>query len=148
MHNAEVADIFYEIADILELQGVAFKPQAYRKAAVSIGSLEEPIETVEDFESIPGVGKAISKKIREVLETGTLDYLEKLKKELPEGVDQLLQLPEVGPKTAYLLAEQNITSIEELEKALEQHKLQKVKGFGPRTEEKLKKAIQLYTLSK
>lgn len=148
MHNAEVADIFYEIADILELQGVAFKPQAYRKAAVSIGSLEEPIETVEDFESIPGVGKAISKKIREVLETGTLDYLEKLKKELPEGVDQLLQLPEVGPKTAYLLAEQNITSIEELEKALEQHKLQKIKGFGPRTEEKLKKAIQLYTLSK
>ena len=148
MRNTEVADIFYEIADILEMQGVAFKPQAYRKAAVSIGSLERPIETVEDFESIPGVGKAISKKIREILETGTLDYLERLRKELPEGVDQLLQLPDIGPKTAYLLAEQHITSIEELRKALEQHTLQGIKGVGPKTEEKLKKAIKLYALKK
>ncbi len=148
MRNAEVAKIFYEIADILELQGVKFKPQAYRKAARSIESLEEDIETVKDLKSIPGVGEAIAKKIREVLETGKLQYLEKLRKEVPEGVEQLLELPEVGPKTANILASQGIASIEELEKALKQHRLQNVKGFGPKTEENLKRAIELYRFQK
>lgn len=148
MHNSEVARIFYEIADILELQGVKFKPQAYRKAARSIESLEEDIETIEDFTSIPGVGKAIAKKIAEILETGKLEYLENLKEETPEGLEELLRLPDIGPKTAQVLADQGITSIEVLKEALDQHRLQKVKGFGPGTEENLKRSIQLYTFQK
>jgi DNA polymerase (family 10) len=148
MRNSEVARFFYEVADILDLQGVKFKPQAYRKAARSIESLEEDLKTVKDFESIPGVGKAIAKKIAEILETGTLQYLEKLKKEIPEGIDQLLLLPEVGPKTAHFLVSQGINSIEELEKTLNQHKLRKMKGFGPKTEENLRRSIQLYRFRK
>lgn len=148
MHNLKVARIFYEIADILELQGVKFKPQAYRKAARSIESLEEDIETIEDFTSIPGVGKAIARKIAEILETGKLEYLENLKEETPEGLEELLRLPDIGPKTAHLLASQGITSIEALKEALDQHRLQKLKGFGPRTEENLKRSIQLYTFQK
>ncbi len=148
MRNLEVAQILYKIADILELQDVKFKPQAYRRAARSIESLEEDIETVRDLESIPGIGEAISKKIREILETGKLEYLEKLKKEIPEGLEQLIALPEIGPKTAQFLASQGITSIETLEKALEDHKLQKMKGFGPKTEENLRRSIQLYKFQK
>lgn len=148
MRNSEVAKILHEIADILELQGVKFKPQAYRKAARSIETLEEPIETIKDLKSIPGVGEAIAKKITEILETGKLQYLEKLRKEVRGGVEQLLLLPEVGPKTAQILASQGITSVEELEKALNQHKLQKMKGFGPKTEENLKRSIELYKFMK
>ena len=148
MRNQEVAKILHEIADILELQGVKFKPQAYRKAAQSIESLEEPIENMKDFDSIPGVGEAISKKITEILKTGKLEYLAKIKKEIPEGMGQLMQLPEIGPKTAKFLASQGITTVEELEKAVEDHSLQKMKGFGVKTEENLKRALQLYKFQK
>jgi DNA polymerase (family 10) len=148
MRNQEVAEILHEIADILELQGVKFKPQAYRKAAQSIESLEEPIETIKDFDSIPGVGEAIARKITEILETGKLEYLAKIKKEIPEGMGQLMRLPEIGPKTAKFLASQGITTVEELEKAVEDHSLQKMKGFGPKTEENLKRALQLYKFQK
>ena len=148
MRNREVAKIFYEIADILELQNVKFKPQAYRKAAHSIESLEEDIETVKDLKAIPGIGDALAKKISEILKTGRLQYLERLRREIPEGADQLMQLPEIGPKTAQFLASQGITSIEDLEKVLERHSLQKMKGFGPKMEGNLKRAIQLYKFSK
>ena len=148
MRNFEVAKILHEIADILELQGVKFKPQAYRKAARSIESLDVAIETIKDFRMIPGVGEAIAKKITEILDTGKLQYLEKLRKEVHGGVEQLLLLPEVGPKTAQVLASQGITSVEELEKALNQHKIRKMKGFGPKTEENLKRSMGLYKFMK
>lgn len=148
MRNAEVAKILNEIADILELQRVKFKPQAYRKAARSIETLEQPIETVHDLKAIPGVGDAIAKKISEILETGKLDYLEKLRKEIPQGMDQLMQLPAIGPKTAQVLASQGIHSVEDLEKALRENALQKMKGFGPKTVETLKRSIELHKSQK
>ncbi|MBU7014925.1 MAG: DNA polymerase/3'-5' exonuclease PolX [Theionarchaea archaeon] len=144
MDNSDVARILYEIADILERQGIKFKPQAYRKAARSIESLEESIETFDDYRVIPGVGEAIAKKIDEIVRTGRLEYLEKLKEETPDEYGELLQLPEIGPKTAQILARQGITSISALEKALERHTLRRVKGFGPKTESNLKRSIELH----
>ncbi len=148
MRNAEVAKILNEIADILELQRVKFKPQAYRKAARSVETLEQPVETVHDLKAIPGVGDAIAKKISEILKTGSLDYLEKLRKEIPQGMDQLMQLPAIGPKTAQVLASQGIHSVEDLEKALRENTLQKMKGFGPKTIETLKRSIELHKSQK
>lgn len=106
MENADVAAIFYEVADLLELQGVAFKPIAYRKAASSIEQLEEPIARVAEegrLREIPGVGESIVKKIEEVLKTGKLNYLETLRTEVPAGLKELVAVPEVGPKTAMIL---------------------------------------------
>lgn len=144
MENKQVAQIFYEIADILELQEVQFKPTAYRRAAQAIETLDRPLSAIEDFTSIHGVGTAIAKKIEEILNTGSLEYLETLKEEIPQGIQELLHLPDVGPKTANNLVQQGIHSIEELKKALQAHSLKEMKGFGPKTEENLARSIQLF----
>lgn len=146
MDNQEVAAFFYEIADLLELQGVAFKPVAYRKAAGSIEQLEEPIEEIAKegkLQDIPGVGESVAKKIEEILRTGKLAYLEKLRTEVPESLKELVSIPEVGPKTAMTLYKDlGIKNIEDLKKALMEHKLHTIKGFGEKTEERILQGIR------
>ena len=96
MDNSEVAAVLYEIADLLELQGIAFKPQAYRRAARNIEQLDIPLsQVVADgkLDDIPGVGEALSKKIQELLSTGELSYLDKLRSETPEGLVRMLDVP-------------------------------------------------------
>jgi len=147
MENADVARIFYEIADLLDLQGIAFKPIAYRKAASSIEQLEEPIQKIAEegkLKEIPGVGESIVKKIEEILKTGKLDYLEKLRTEVPRGLVALVSIPEVGPKTAMILyKELGITTVEQLKTALEEHKLRGLKGFGEKTEDRIMQGIKI-----
>ena len=146
MGNSDVARIFYEIADMLELQGVSFKPQAYRRAASAIEQLEIDIEdAVRDgrHKEIPGVGAAIAKKIEEIVETGRLSYLDKLKAELPPGLLDILTVPDVGPKTAMLLfRELGISSVADLKEAAESHRLRALKGFGARAEERILQGIR------
>ncbi|MDO8743269.1 MAG: hypothetical protein Q7J30_01785 [Candidatus Azambacteria bacterium] len=77
--NQKIAKIFYEMAELLEIKGVAFKPQAYRRAAKALESLVKDISL--DFEKIPGIGESISKKIKEFLKTGKIRDFEKLRKE-------------------------------------------------------------------
>jgi DNA polymerase (family 10) len=147
MKNEEVANLLYEIADILEIQDVKFKPQAYRRAAQNIESLGENIEDVHKkgkMRDIPGVGEAIAKKIGEFLDTGRLKYLEDLKKEVPEGLLILLSIPGLGPKKVSLLYnELGISRIEELKKACKTHKLEGIKGLGLKTEENILRGIEL-----
>src|SRR3989344_5602319 len=102
--NSHVAAILYEIADLLEIQDVQWKPQAYRKAAQTIESLPEDIAEVahqglKKLEELPGVGKNIAEKIEELVKKGKLGYLEKLKKQIPIDVGQLMQIEGLGPKT-------------------------------------------------
>ena len=134
MKNQEIATILYEIADILEMQGVQWKPKAYRRAAREIENLNIDIEEYyrkNKLEEISGVGKHIGGKIKEILETGKLKYFEKLKKQIPEGLDKLMQIPEIGPKTALRLnKELHIKNIEQLKKAIKENKLLKLRGFG------------------
>lgn len=147
MENSEVARKFYEIADYLELQGVAFKPQAYRRAAAAIADLERNIEEYHktgSLRDIPGIGEAIAEKIDELLKTGKLQYLEKLKAETPPGILQLLEIPDVGPKKAMILfKELGIQSVDDLKKAIFDHKLQGIKGFGAKTEERILQGIRV-----
>ncbi|UCE91372.1 MAG: DNA polymerase/3'-5' exonuclease PolX [Methanobacteriota archaeon] len=141
MGNPDVARIFYEVADLLELQGVSFKPQAYRRAAAAIEQLEVDIaDAVREgrHKEIPGVGAAIAKKIEEIVDTGRLAYLDELKSEVPAGLLEVLMIPDVGPKTAMQLhRELGISSVAELKEAVESHRLQSLKGFGAKTEERI-----------
>jgi len=141
MDNDGIAAIFYEVADILDLQGVAFKPNAYRRAARSIEELDEPISKLADegkLEEIPGVGESVAKKIQEVLKTGELAYLKKLRSQVPAGLLQLLNVPDLGPKKAMLLYnELGISDLEQLKRAGEEHKLRGLKGFGEKSEERI-----------
>jgi DNA polymerase (family 10) len=145
VQNSEVAKFFREIADILELQEDSFKPRAYRRASLSIEKLPEPLTDYAargELEAIPGVGEAIAKKIQEILNTGKLEYLEKLRTEVAPGLVELLQVPEVGPKTVRLLHDRlGITNIEQLREALAQNRLVGVPGFGARTLENLRRNL-------
>ncbi len=146
MDNDDVAAIFYEIADILELQGVAFKPQAYRKAARSIEALEEDLAKVareKRLKDLPGIGEAIAEKIEEILRTGGLSYLKTLRAQMPAGLLELLHVPDVGPKTAMLLhRELGVSSVSELKQAVLDHRLRGLKGFGEKSEERILHGIR------
>ena len=123
MNNGEVARVFQDISDLLELKGESlFKVRAYQKAVRSIEHL--PVELSQlmaegKLRDVPGIGEAIEKKITELLDTGHLKYYEELRAEFPEGVISLLQVPGVGPKTAMRLStELGVKSIEDLEQAI------------------------------
>lgn len=147
MKNQLIVKILNNIADILELQEVEFKPVAYRRAAQSIESLSEAIEDIYErgeLEEIPGVGKHIAEKIAEIIETGKLKYYEKLKKEIKVDVESLNEIPGLGPKKIKVLYKKlGIKDIADLEKVLKQHKVRELEGFGEKTEETLLHGIEL-----
>ncbi len=143
MRNQEIAEVFYEIADILEVLGeIQWKYLAYRKAARTIESLSENIGDILGKKKIPGVGKAIEEKITELLTTGKLKYLEDLKKEVPKIVVEMTEIENIGPKTAKLIYDTlKVETMADLEKAARSHRLLRVKGLGPKTEEAIIKGI-------
>ncbi len=146
MRNRDVSAVFYEIADILELQGVQFKPQAYRRAAAAIEQLDVEITSAVangSHREIPGVGAAIAKKIEELVRTGNLEYLEQLRAETPPGLLEIIRVPDIGPKTAAALQKElGISSLEELKEAALAGRVRQLKGFGERTEERILSGIR------
>ncbi len=148
MKNQNIVDTLYLIADLLDLKGeIFFKTRAYRIAAQAIESLEEDIEQFVNqgtLESIPGIGEALAKKITELVKTGNLAYLEKLKNEVPTGLIDLLGIPGLGPKkVATLYKNRGITNIQELREAASNGKLRTLDGFGEITERNILRGIQL-----
>jgi DNA polymerase (family 10) len=147
MNNKEIAKVFQDIADLLELKGEnPFKIRAYQRAARSIDHLPVEVERLaaEDrLRGIPGVGEAITKKITELVTTGKLGFYEKLKAEFPAGISTLLDIPGIGPKTAMLLTQElDIKSIDELEKAVLEGRITSLPGMGDKTAENLLHQIQ------
>jgi len=139
MKNSEVAKVFQDIADLLELKGEnVFKIRAYQKAARAIEhhprELKILIDDGEDLQSIPGVGEAIAKKATELITTGKLGYYENLKAEFPEGVTNLLAIPGIGPETANKLSsELGVNSADELERAINEGRVAKLFRLGEKT---------------
>lgn len=149
MKNVEIARIFGDIADILKIKDEnRFKIRAYERVAATIENLPMEVETfykTGQLDDIPGVGEAIAKKIAELIETGKLEYYEKLKTSIPSGVLELLNIPDVGPRKAKLFFEElGIDSVKKLEEAVHQHRLQNLPGMGEKAEENIKRGIQLY----
>ena len=147
MNNKEVAKVFQDIADLLELKGEnVFKIRAYQRVVRSIEHLPVEVEQLvaEDrLKGIPGVGEAITKKLTELVTTGRLDYYEKLKAEFPEGISNLLDIPGVGPKIAMLLSsELDIKSIDELEAAIVGGNVARLYRMGDKTTENILHQIQ------
>jgi DNA polymerase (family 10) len=148
MKNQFVADILYLVANLLDLKGeIFFKTRAYRIAAQTIEALDEDIEKLVNqgrIESIPGVGEALAKKITELVQTGKLEYLERLKKEVPTGLIDLLGIPGLGPKkVAALYKNLGITNTQELREAANKGELRTLEGFGEITERNILRGIQL-----
>ena len=128
MDNLKIADIFSDIAKILEIkQENRFRIRAYERAAENLRELSDDIQVLineERLMDLPGVGQDLSKKIKEIAATGKLKFYEELKKSIPAGLLDLLNIPSVGPKTAWFLYKKlNIKSIGDLEKAIENNKL-------------------------
>ncbi|MFZ6016063.1 MAG: DNA polymerase/3'-5' exonuclease PolX [Nitrospirota bacterium] len=147
MKNQEVAKIFNDIADLLEIKGEnPFRIRAYRRAAQNIEGLTKDVaETPKDeLIKVPGVGQDLAGKIEEYVKTGRLQFYEDLKKEVPEGLSALLSVPSLGPKTAKLLFERlKIKDIETLEQLAREHKLIGLPGIKEKTEENILKGIEM-----
>ena len=143
--NSEAAELFRGIADVLDVLGERFKPEAYRRAARSIESLTEELAQVAargELRTIPGVGDAIAEKIQEYLRTGRLEYFERLQKQVPPGVLALLRVPGLGPKTARRFwLELGVEGPGELTDAIQRGHLDGMKGFGPKKIEQVRLAL-------
>ena len=138
MKNSEIARVFQDIADLLELKGEnPFKIRAYQRVARAIEHLPLEVERLvakDRLREIPGVGEAITGKITELVTTGRLEYYEKLILEFPEGISALLSIPGIGPKTAMLLSQDmGVKTADELERALTSGKVALLPRMGEKT---------------
>jgi len=140
--------ILYEMAVLLEIKEVAFKPQAYERAAYSIESFGEDVAEIykkgglKALEDIPGVGQGIAERIEEYIKTGRIADYEKLKKEFPVDISGLMEIEGVGPKMVKkLYQELGIKNASELEMAAKAGKLEKLEGLGEKSEERILKSI-------
>ena len=137
--NGDLARIFHEIGDILELKGeLVFKTVAYHRAADAIGS--SPIAVMPAYRSgkppqIPGVGKAISDKLQELATTGHMAYYDRLRAEIPPSLVELLRIPGLGPKTVRQFnTDLGIENVDDLREAAESGRLRGLRGMSTKTE--------------
>jgi len=144
--NRAIAQVLGEIADLLEIKGEnAFKIRAYRTAADTINAWADGVSRLDDrqLRELPGIGKDIATKIRELVDTGTLQFHQQLLQEFPSTILDLLRLQGVGPKTVALLySSLQIRSVEELAAAAREGRLRAIKGMGAKKESQILKAIE------
>ena len=148
MINKELAKIFYQIAEFLELEGEKFKSQAYEKVALMLETMSQDVKEIyekggkEALKEIKGVGESIAEKIEEYIKTGKIKYYEDFKKKLPFNLDELTKVEGLGPKRAKVLYEKlGIKNLKDLEEAVKKHKIRGLFGFGEKTERNILQAI-------
>lgn len=147
VHNADIAEVLYEVADLLEIEGEnPFRVRAYREAARTAEnhprSLAEMVEEGEDLTRLPGIGEDLAGKIREIVETGTLRQAEELRKQVAPGLRPLLGVPGLGPRRVRELHRRlGITSAKELEEAAREGRVRRLPGFGEKTERNILEAL-------
>jgi DNA polymerase (family 10) len=145
--NKEIAALFEEIADILELNGEnRFRINAYRRGAQSLTGIARDIEDVASDDAlgeIPGIGKDLAAKITEYLETGVITYLEELRENTPRVLLDMLRVPGIGPKTALVIHDElSVKSLSQLARAAREHRLQRIPKIKAKTEENILKGIE------
>ncbi len=148
VHNNEIAKIFTQMADMLEIKGAnRFRVRAYRNAARTVDehprSLANMVERGQDLSRLPGIGKDLQNKIEETTRTGTLSQLKELGKQIPPQLCELLKISDLGPKKVRSLHENiGVDSLEDLKAALKKGQVTGLGGFGKKTEEKIAGQIQ------
>lgn len=149
MINQELANIFNEMAILLEMKGVAFKPQAYERAAFALESLEEDVKDIymregkKGLDAIPSIGKGIAGHIEEFIRKGHFKEYEQLKKEIPVDVRGLSLIEGVGPKLIKTLYKKlKIKTISDLEQAARKGKVRNLPRMGEKLEQKIIKGIE------
>lgn len=148
MTNKEIASWFRRLADIMELHGEnPFKIKSYQQAYITLRKWGEPLSelSLEDLNAISGIGKAISEKIRELVETGGLATYRKYTDQTPDGVIDLLDVPGIGPKKVRSLwKDLGVESVGELLYACNENRLIELKGFGVKTQADLIGKLDFY----
>ena len=140
VHNADIADLFNKVADLLEILGEnPFRIRAYRNAARTVGSLSQSIATMveqeKDLTALQGIGKDLAAKTKEIVKTGSFSQLQDLEDRIPPQLSRLMKIPGLGPKRVKMLYDQlSITTLEDLKKAAEEGKIRELKRFGDKTE--------------
>ncbi len=149
-HNADIAAVFEEIADLLEIQGAnPFRIRAYRNAARVVGELSQEIsrllEKGEDLTELPGIGDDLAGKIKEIAGTGHCSLLDRLHTELPPAITELLKIPGLGPKRVKALYHDlDVQTLEQLYRAARDGKIRDLPGFGEKTENNILQAIEVH----
>ena len=144
--NADVAGVFEEIADLLEVQGAnSFRVRAYRNAAHMLGELGTNIKSMidrgADLDALPGIGPDLAGKISEVVRTGHCALLDELRTQLPPAVTELLKIPGIGAKRARALHQAlGIGTLQDLHRAAEEGRLRTVQGIGPKIQQSILQA--------
>lgn len=149
MINQKLSHIFAEMAVLLEIQSVAFKPRAYEHAAYIVGGIQEDLADMytrgglKALEDISGIGKGIAEKIEEYIKHKHIAEYEHLKKQLPVDVNNLIRIEGIGPKKIALLYQKlGIKNVAGLKTAIQKHQLRELPGFGEKTEQKIAKGIE------
>ncbi len=148
MQNSEICQIFRNIANILEIKGEnVFRVRAYERAAQNIEGLSDNLEEYikkDKLRQVPGIGEDLAYKIKEYASTGKIKFYERLKRGLPAGLLELLEIPSVGPKTVRLLYEKlKIKNISGLESAVKKNKLKGIFGIKEKTVQNIQKGIDI-----
>jgi DNA polymerase (family 10) len=151
MNNEAIARRFYRLSALMEVRGDdPFRLRSYRNAAEAIEVWPTPLkeiaekEGMEGLQEIPGVGKAIAGKVIDLLKKGSFDAWDRLVKETPETVLDLLEIPGIGPKTAALLHQRfKVSSLSDLKAFVASGGLDMVDGIGPKTAERIKEALDI-----
>ncbi|OGM90243.1 DNA polymerase III [Candidatus Wolfebacteria bacterium RBG_13_41_7] len=155
MISQEISKIFQNIALYFEMDGVAFKPQAYEKAAINLETLSEDVKDIykkggrEALEEIPGVGKNIADKIIEYIKTGKIREYQALKKKIPVNINELILVEGIGPKgVKYLYKKLKIKNLKDLERAAKARKIRNLPNFGEKKEQNILEGIEFIKRSK
>lgn len=150
MTNSQIADVFQQMADLLEFQGAnPFRVRAYRNGARTIRDLAEPIVDRVNKQNAPlteiqGIGKDLAEKCCELIQTGSLQQLEKLLTEIPATVLDILRIPGLGPKkAAALYQELGIVTLDQLQAACNEGRVRELKGFAAKTEQTILAGIEI-----
>lgn len=150
IHNSDIADFFNQAADLLEIKGEnPFRIRAYRNAARTISNLSEEaadkIQNGQYLSKLSGIGKDLAGKIEDIVQNGRFQLLEDLKKEVPAELSELMNLPNLGAKrVARLYRELDIQSFKDMKKAVKDHKIRELEGFGEKTEKQIGEELQKY----